>query len=139
MAFVGCWILSLFAGWPVFFYLLGRKFWNPRRKPDFMGSVGLTLLCWFVTGFFLCAAPHYTSFAPTLWLWHTMGSCGVAIMIGLPYALILARVVQSGRQARPRVDPERGPRRLGVVCVVALLSQVLVWMSQNQRWPFAGD
>jgi cytochrome b561 len=122
----------------MFFYLLGQKFWNPRRQPDFMGSVGLTLLCWFVTGFFLSCAPHYPTFAPGLWAWHTIGSCGFAIMTGLPYALILARVVRLARQRNPEAPPKQGNLRLGVVSAVALLSQLLISMADTQRWPFTG-
>lgn len=136
LAFIVCWLLSLPAGWPMFFYLLGQKFWNPPSRPDFAGSLGLLLLCWFVTALFATHVPSYRTFPADLWLGYTVGSCGVAVMFGLPYALVLARVAVIARQCKGKASLERGTARLGIFSAVALLSQVFMWLVQNQRWPF---
>jgi hypothetical protein len=130
------WVLSILLGWPMVFYLLSQKFWNPPRRPDLAGLLGLALLCWFVTALFAAHVPCHWTFPEEHWLRYTVASCGVAVMSGLPWALVLARVADMARQRRGKSTLTRGTALLGILSAVALLSQVFLWLAENQRWPF---
>jgi len=78
-------------GWPLFFYLLSRELWTPSWRPDALQSIGLLLLCWFLTAFMLLMAPSAID-APPLRRF-IIGTIGLHIMVGLPYAFIFARLI----------------------------------------------
>jgi hypothetical protein len=76
-----CFILG---GWPVLFILLRRGFWTPRWKPSVLVSVMGVLLSWFLMMWFLFRFPPNKEIAAML---------GFSAVVILPYALIVARVV----------------------------------------------
>ncbi len=96
-------------GWPLFFYLLSRELWTPRWKPDALQSIGLLLLCWFLTAFMLLMAPSAIDAPP-----HPrfiIGIIGLNIMIGLPYAFIFARLIAK-MLGRSIPKAQNGPAKL---------------------------
>jgi len=78
-------------GWPLFFYLLSRGLWAPRWKPDALQSLGLLLLCWYLTAYMLLMAPSAADAPP--YPRFIIGVVGFNLMIGLPFALIFARLI----------------------------------------------